>query len=75
MGEPVERPAVLRDSGNRYVFFLDNLECDAHALTRFDSESAHLGENLFSRNIIEYLFHTFSLTHVLIEYTDLDRSP
>lgn len=38
---------------------------------RFDSEPAHLGENLFSFDIIEYLFHTSCLTHMLIEYTGL----
>ena len=38
---------------------------------RFDSASAHLGKNLFSFNIIQYMSHTSSAAHVLIEYTGL----
>ena len=38
---------------------------------RFDSASAHLEKDLFSFNLIEYLFHPSSVSHELIEYTSL----
>ena len=46
-------------------------ECDAHALMRFDSEPAHLGENLFSFDIIEYLFHTSMFNTYRVHRLDL----
>ena len=38
---------------------------------RFDSASAHPGENPFALDMIEYLFHPSSTAHMMNEYTGL----